>query len=59
LPEQAVGKISDKTAVLNLGGVANMTWWNGGDAFVDDLPAVRAYIAKLSESGVYDSMGAH
>jgi len=29
LLEQAAAKLSNRTAVLNLGGVANLTWWNG------------------------------
>jgi len=52
LLEQAAESLSDKTAVLNLGGVANLTWWNGNDVLV-------AFDTGPANAPVNDWVGQH
>ncbi len=57
-----IGATNGKTAVLNLGGVGNVTWWDGGDRLVafDTGPAnapINDFI-KLNGLGNMDRDGA-
>jgi len=49
---QAAGKLSNKSAVLNLGGVANLTWWSGDDELV-------AFDTGPANAPVNDWVGQH
>ncbi len=52
LLQQAATKISKKTAVLNLGGVANLTWWDGDNELI-------AFDTGPANAPVNDWVGQH